>query len=313
MKIYLARNNVQAGPYTLDELDTMLASGEVLLDDLAWHSGMSQWQRLGDLTNNQYRYEPISQATPAKPAVREVKSFGDNPDFQPADETQPKQEQAKRVSVAELYGRKEPTSATAPQAEPIQSPLHRSSSESQAKTQIVYASIGSRFLAVVINFVLFMLALLPFLQGFMSLNPDPAKINTGAFADRMAYAQELVQKLPPDAINITSLLMLGYLIIQLILIIARGQSFGKLVVGIRTVDSKTHELPSFFKRVFLRVVVLFFIYQMVSALPLPINMSLILLMINYFISGRNPQRQGWHDKLAGTVVVKTSSVPFKKK
>ena len=45
MKIYLARNQVQAGPYTLEELNTMLASGEVRLDDLIWHSPMTTWQR----------------------------------------------------------------------------------------------------------------------------------------------------------------------------------------------------------------------------------------------------------------------------
>ena len=29
MQIFLARNNVQAGPYNLDQLNIMLASGEV--------------------------------------------------------------------------------------------------------------------------------------------------------------------------------------------------------------------------------------------------------------------------------------------
>lgn len=37
MQIFLARNNVQAGPYTLDQLNIMLTSGEVQLDDLIWH------------------------------------------------------------------------------------------------------------------------------------------------------------------------------------------------------------------------------------------------------------------------------------
>lgn len=307
MKIYLARNNVQAGPYTLDELNTMLASGEVLLDDLVWHSGMSQWQRLGDLTNNQYCYEPISQAAPAKPVVREVKGFGDNPDFHPTDDSLPKP-QDKRVSVAELYGRKEPVTAQQPVAKP-QPTQHRSDANDEA----VYASIGARFLATVVNFVLFLLSLLPFLQALMALNPDPVRLNTGEFADRMQYAQNLASQISPEVMTLSSLLLLAYGLIQLVLIIARGQSFGKLIVGIRVVDAQTQQLPSFFKRVILRLFLLFIIYQVASGMPLPINMSLILLMINYFIAGRNPKRQGWHDKLAGTVVVKTSSVPFKKK
>ena len=56
MQIFLARNNVQAGPYSLDQLNIMLASGEVLLDDLMWHEGLDRWQRVGNLTNNQTVY-----------------------------------------------------------------------------------------------------------------------------------------------------------------------------------------------------------------------------------------------------------------
>lgn len=58
MQIFLARNNVQAGPYDLDQLNIMLASGEVTLDDLVWHDGLDQWQRVGNLTGNQHTYRP---------------------------------------------------------------------------------------------------------------------------------------------------------------------------------------------------------------------------------------------------------------
>lgn len=50
MQIYLARNNQQAGPYTLEQLNQMLASQQVLLTDLAWHEGMTEWKALGELT-----------------------------------------------------------------------------------------------------------------------------------------------------------------------------------------------------------------------------------------------------------------------
>ncbi|UTO05236.1 RDD family protein [Moraxella sp. FZLJ2107] len=313
MKIYLARNNVQAGPYTLDELNTMLSSGEVLLDDLAWHKGMSQWQKLGELTQGQLHYAPVlpksaSTVAPSQTTTApQQRDFGDNPDFHPTDDALPKTEDKKRVSVADLYGRATPEQAKTTQERAPQS------MQPKVGEQAIYASIGSRFLATVVNFVLFLLSLLPFLQSFMSLNPDPVKLNTGAFTERMAYAQELATQIAPQAMTLTSALILSYVVIQLILIIARGQSFGKMVVGIRTVDDKTHDKPNFFKRVILRVLLLFVIYQVASGLPVPINLSLILLMINYFIASRDRNRQGWHDKLAGTVVVKTSSVPFKKK
>ena len=315
MKIYLARNNVQAGPYTLDELNTMLASGEVLLDDLVWHAPMSQWQRLGDLTDNQLHYQPAqaqpvgqSQPVAAKEAPR---GFGDNVDFKPTatDQTSPQ----KRISVAELYGKKpadEPNQHLRPTHTDQTSKAHPSATV--VDQQAALASIGSRFLAVVINFVLFLLTLLPFLQQFLALDPDPERLNLGDMAARMEYARQLATQIPAETMTLSSLLLLGYVLVQMILIIARGQSFGKLLVGIRTVDVETFDKPNFLKRVILRIVVLFVIYQFASALPIPINMALILLMINYFIAGRNPKKQGWHDKLAGTTVVKTSAVPFKK-
>ena len=315
MKIYLARNNVQAGPYTLDELNTMLASGEVLLDDLVWHAPMSQWQRLGDLTDNQLHYQPAqaqpvgqSQPVAAKEAPR---GFGDNVDFKPTstDQTSPQ----KRISVAELYGKKpadEPNQHLRPTHTDQTSKAHPSATV--VDQQAALASIGSRFLAVVINFVLFLLTLLPFLQQFLALDPDPERLNLGDMAARMEYARQLATQIPAETMTLSSLLLLGYVLVQMILIIARGQSFGKLLVGIRTVDVETFDKPNFLKLVILRIVVLFVIYQFASALPIPINMALILLMINYFIAGRNPKKQGWHDKLAGTTVVKTSAVPFKK-
>ncbi|HBL95493.1 MAG TPA: RDD family protein, partial [Psychrobacter sp.] len=64
MQIFLARNNVQAGPYNLEQLNIMLASGEVLLDDLIWHEGLDQWQRVGNVTNNQTVYRPTGATTP---------------------------------------------------------------------------------------------------------------------------------------------------------------------------------------------------------------------------------------------------------
>lgn len=315
MKIYLARNNVQAGPYTLDELNTMLASGEVLLDDLVWHAPMSQWQRLGDLTDNQLHYQPaqaqpVGQSQPA--AAKEApRGFGDNVDFKPTgtDQASPQ----KRISVAELYGKKpadEPNQHLRPTHTDQASKAHPSATV--VDQQAALASIGSRFLAVVINFVLFLLTLLPFLQQFMALDPDPERLNLGDMAARMEYARQLAAQIPAETMTLSSLLLLGYVLVQMILIIARGQSFGKLLVGIRTVDVETFDKPNFLKRVILRIVVLFVIYQFASALPIPINMALILLMINYFIAGRNPKKQGWHDKLAGTTVVKTSAVPFKK-
>ncbi|MEX7492989.1 RDD family protein, partial [Acinetobacter baumannii] len=54
----MARNNQQAGPYTLEQLNQMLASQQVLLTDLAWHEGMTEWKALGELTQGKLVYQP---------------------------------------------------------------------------------------------------------------------------------------------------------------------------------------------------------------------------------------------------------------
>ena len=67
MQIYLARNNQQAGPYTLEQLNQMLASQQVLLTDLAWHQGMQEWKALGELTQGKLVYEPTGQNNSVPP------------------------------------------------------------------------------------------------------------------------------------------------------------------------------------------------------------------------------------------------------
>lgn len=62
MQIYLARNNQQAGPYSLEQVNQMLANGQVVLTDLAWHEGMPEWKILGDLTQGKNFYQPALSA-----------------------------------------------------------------------------------------------------------------------------------------------------------------------------------------------------------------------------------------------------------
>jgi uncharacterized RDD family membrane protein YckC len=78
MQIYLARNNQQAGPYTLEQLNQMLASQQVLLTDLAWHEGMTEWKALGELTQGKLVYTPTGYVPPAhtpiqNPAISQMK------------------------------------------------------------------------------------------------------------------------------------------------------------------------------------------------------------------------------------------------
>ncbi len=75
MQIYLARNNEQAGPYSLEQVNQMLASNQVVLSDLAWHEGMQEWKPLGDLTQGKLVYEPNIQvpfSTPVNQVIEPV-------------------------------------------------------------------------------------------------------------------------------------------------------------------------------------------------------------------------------------------------
>lgn len=61
MQIYLARNNEQAGPYTLEQVNAMLSNKQIVLTDLAWHEGMTNWLPLGQLTGGKMIYNPNQQ------------------------------------------------------------------------------------------------------------------------------------------------------------------------------------------------------------------------------------------------------------
>lgn len=297
MKIYLARNNIQAGPYTLDELNAMLASGSVILDDLMWHAGMANWQKIGEMTGGQLVYRPagitgVSQPTVAQ-ATQAQQGFGDNVEL--------KSEKSQRVSVAELYGRKPSQTDT---------PALTQASVPTSSDELVYASVGSRFLALAINMTLFIVAFLPFVSALMQLNPDQQKMTTGGFEARMRYAQTLAEQIPSQAATMTLMMVGGFFLIQLILIIMRGQSFGKLVAGIRAVDETTGKVPSVGRLLGVRTILLLVIYWVASAMPF--NIAFLLVGVHYFMATTNPKKQGWHDRLAKTVVVKAQANQLKK-
>ncbi|NIE96260.1 RDD family protein [Acinetobacter sp. Tr-809] len=77
MQIYLARNNQQAGPYNLEQVNQMLASQQVLLTDLAWHEGMAEWKTLGELTQGKLVYEPVGYS----PFSSQIKTETNEPTY----------------------------------------------------------------------------------------------------------------------------------------------------------------------------------------------------------------------------------------
>lgn len=299
MKIYLARNNVQAGPYTLDELNRMLSSGEVLLDDLMWHTGMSEWQQVGQMTHGQLSYQPAIQTPPVNPTpsvAPQNRGFGDNVDF-----VKDEQQGEKRVSVAELYGRQD---AQNPAHEPIVDKPKAYATSAKDDDKIEYASIFARFTAFAINVGLYLLALLPLIMAFMQVvDVNELAKHAQSYASMQAYSQSLVAKIPKTTVMMSNLMFFALIGIQLLLVIMRGQSFGKLVMGIRVIDETTGKLPKFGTLVFMRTLFLIVIYaigaSVLSGLP-----AIIMLGANYIMAKGDDKRRGWHDKMTNTLTVK---------
>lgn len=66
MQIFIARNNQHYGPYTLNQIQTYLASGQVQGTDLAWYAGLQSWIPLSQVPGVQL---PQVQAPPPLPTT----------------------------------------------------------------------------------------------------------------------------------------------------------------------------------------------------------------------------------------------------
>ncbi|MBA6245366.1 MULTISPECIES: RDD family protein [Psychrobacter] len=313
MQIFLARNNVQAGPYQLDQLNIMLASGEVLLDDLMWHEGLAQWQRIGDLTNNQTVYRPTSANTP------EVNdSIINNVTVFPEDTNKAKDD--KSVSLDRLYGKPErPKNVKADMTTNRHQTPHNNVSLNKSTLKkavadndkvvgnVVLAPIMSRVLATALDWLLLIMAFLPLMLAMRKLGDMPTDLQNMEAV--IKYSLSLSESIPQATQLISNVMVFGLIALQLLFIILRGQSLGKLITGIRVVDQTTHHLPSFLRLVVIRTLFLALLY-------IPLSTSFIVLIplaIHYYMASKSPENIGWHDKLAKTLVVKADSSQLVKK
>ncbi|WP_261862748.1 RDD family protein [Psychrobacter sp. JCM 18900] len=269
MQIFLARNNVQAGPYQLEQLNIMLASGEVLLDDLMWHEGLAQWQRVGDLTNNQTVYRPTGANTP------EVNdSIINNVTVFPEDTNKAKDD--KSVSLDRLYGKPErPKNVKADMTTNRHQTPHNNVSLNKSTLKkaiadndkvvgnVVLAPIMSRVLATALNGLLYILAILPLVMALTKMDVDYTKFQNIQDMDAAyQYSMTLMESLPSSTLMMSQVMVFGLFALQLVFITMRGQSLGKLITGIRVVDQTTHRLPSFIKLIGTRTLLLFIIYNL---------------------------------------------------
>ena len=318
MQIFLARNNVQAGPYTLDQLNIMLASGEVVLDDLMWHEGLDQWQRVGNLTNNQtyYRPAPIVSADHNDSIINNVTIF-------PEDSASSTSKDDKAVSLDRLYGKPERPAENAKntkldmttnrQYTPNKNvSLNKSAAVKAASPKdkvvgnVVLAPIMSRVLATALNGLLYILATLPLVMALTKMDVDYTKFQNIQDMDAAyQYSMTLMESIPSSTLMMSQVMVFGLFALQLVFITLRGQSLGKLITGIRVVDQSTHRLPSFSKLIGMRTLLLFIIYNLLFSFTS--FLGFVVIIVHYYMASKSPENIGWHDKLAKTLVVKADN------
>lgn len=318
MQIFLARNNVQAGPYTLDQLNIMLASGEVVLDDLMWHEGLDQWQPVGNLTNNQtyYRPAPIVSADDNDSIINNVTIF-------PEDSASSTSKDDKAVSLDRLYGKPERPAENAKntkldmttnrQYTPNKNvSLNKSAAVKAASPKdkvvgnVVLAPIMSRVLATALNGLLYILAILPLVMALTKMDVDYTKFQNIQDMDAAyQYSMTLMESIPSSTLMMSQVMVFGLFALQLVFITLRGQSLGKLITGIRVVDQTTHRLPSFSKLIGMRTLLLFIIYNLLFSFTS--FLGFVVIIVHYYMASKSPENIGWHDKLAKTLVVKADN------
>src|SRR5258708_34300772 len=82
MTYYISRSGQQYGPYTVAELQNMIAQGQVSATDQAWGEGMASWAPVSEI---------LSGASPAAPQLPQQPAA--QPQYPPQQQYQPQQPQ----------------------------------------------------------------------------------------------------------------------------------------------------------------------------------------------------------------------------
>lgn len=76
MELYLHQNGEQVGPYTEDQISSMLASGGLSQNDIVWHEGLTEWQPIHVVFSLSAAIAPRLQSNALVGRVAELGSFG---------------------------------------------------------------------------------------------------------------------------------------------------------------------------------------------------------------------------------------------
>lgn len=297
MHIFLARNGVQAGPYTLEQLNQMLATGQVLLTDLMWHQGMDNWNTVNAMTDGQFFYRPtIDESLPVDTHQREQPA-SDEADYIINNTPTPSED---AENVWDRYSANNPHKSPNPTKVTLTKKLSSKQDIAHAKKQLDLASIGSRIAAKLVDTLLMVLASSPlFISLYNSPNFDKLLKWAEAGQTRLTSAQqmELMSALPEHILLLTNILVWGLMIAQVLLLMRRGQTIGKMIMGIRILDRKSNAIPGFFNLIIIRGLFTTLAYSLSI-------FGLVVLVIDLVMMLTSKERLSLHDKIAKTYVVR---------
>lgn len=297
MHIFLARNNVQAGPYTLEQLNQMLATGQVLLTDLMWHQGMDNWNTVNAMTDGQFFYRPtMDESLPVDTHHREQPA-SDEADYIINNTPTPSED---AENVWDRYSANNPHKSPNPTKVTLTKKLGSNQDIAHAKKQLDLASIGSRIAAKLVDTLLMVLASSPlFISLYNSPNFDKLLKWAEAGQTRLTSAQqmELMSALPEHILLLTNILVWGLMIAQVLLLMRRGQTIGKMIMGIRILDRKSNAIPGFFNLIIMRGLFTTLAYSLSI-------FGLVVLVVDLVMMLTSKERLSLHDKIAKTYVVR---------
>lgn len=154
----------------------------------------------------------------------------------------------------------------------------------ESEQQVRYAGFWIRFIAIFIDTILASILILPLLEIFFR--------NEKAISISSLDIQTLSSL---EFGSISSLTGVGYLIYIIVVAAVftlfwryRNATPGKMLLGLKVVDASS------LKTLSIKQSVIRNIGYYVSMLP---------LMLGFFWAGFDQRKQGWHDKMAGTVVI----------
>ena len=297
MHIFLARNNVQAGPYTLEQLNQMLATGQVLLTDLMWHQGMDNWNTVNAMTDGQFFYRPMIDESLPVDTHQHEQPASDEADYIINNTPTPSED---AENVWDRYSANNPHKSPNPTKVTLTKKLGSKQDIAHAKKQLDLASIGSRIAAKLVDTLLMVLASSPlFISLYNSPNFDKLLKWAEAGQTRLTSAQqmELMSALPEHILLLTNILVWGLMIAQVLLLMRRGQTIGKMIMGIRILDRQSNAIPRFFNLIIMRGLFTTLAYSLSI-------FGLVVLVIDLVMMLTSKERLSLHDKIAKTYVVR---------